>query len=163
MLLDEPTVGLDPIATREFYQSIDQLKQQGCSIVLCSHVLPGVEKYIDHALILGQGQQLAAGSIKALREQADLPATFQLHGLSADCLNAQLAQSTADGEQLTKLTNSVAQHSDGSLSLQVAMADRMQYIRQFSQLEALQNLDIHLPSLEDLYGALYRHSSFQHW
>ena len=44
LLLDEPTVGLDPIATREFYQSIDQLKKEGCSVVLCSHVLPGVEK-----------------------------------------------------------------------------------------------------------------------
>ncbi|MCW8886220.1 MAG: ABC transporter ATP-binding protein, partial [Motiliproteus sp.] len=47
LLLDEPTVGLDPIATQDFYQRLNQLKERGCTIILCSHVLPGVEKYID--------------------------------------------------------------------------------------------------------------------
>ncbi|MEH6442740.1 MAG: ABC transporter ATP-binding protein [Oceanospirillaceae bacterium] len=146
LLLDEPTVGLDPIATREFYQSIDQLKKEGCSIVLCSHVLPGVERYIDRALILGKGKQLATGSIKELREQAHLPATMQLQGIDEQSLRAQLQLA------MPQLQQNLQQHSDGSLSLQVPMSDRMQAIRQLSQLADLQNLDIHLPSLEDLYG-----------
>ncbi|MDF5830259.1 ABC transporter ATP-binding protein [Pseudomonas aeruginosa] len=43
LLLDEPTVGLDPLATVELYQLLDRLRGQGTGIVLCSHVLPGVE------------------------------------------------------------------------------------------------------------------------
>jgi Cu-processing system ATP-binding protein len=151
LLLDEPTVGLDPIATREFYQSIDQLKKEGCSIVLCSHVLPGVEKYIDRALILGKGQQLAAGSIKELREQADLPASLQLQGVNEQYVKDQLLKSTAP-PQLAQLHNTLQSNTDGSVSLEVKMADRMHCIRYLSQSEELQNLDIHLPSLEDLYG-----------
>ena len=80
LLLDEPTVGLDPIATQDFYRRIEQLKEQGCTVILCSHVLPGVEKYIDRALILGRGKLLAEGSVNDLRQQADLPATFHLQG-----------------------------------------------------------------------------------
>ena len=51
LLLDEPTVGLDPIATRDFYKTVDQLKSNGSSVILCSHVLPGVEQHIDLSLI----------------------------------------------------------------------------------------------------------------
>jgi Cu-processing system ATP-binding protein len=84
LLLDEPTVGLDPIATKEFYQSVDALKQQGASIILCSHVLPGVEQHIDRAMILAKGEALALGSIDELREQAQLPITIETHGLHDD-------------------------------------------------------------------------------
>ncbi len=84
LLLDEPTVGLDPIATKEFYQSVDALKQQGASIILCSHVLPGVEQHIDRAMILAKGEALALGSIDELREQAQLPITIETHGLQED-------------------------------------------------------------------------------
>src|SRR5690606_6403064 len=52
LLLDEPTVGLDPIATQDLYLLIDQLRQQGTSVILCSHVLPGVEAHINRAAIL---------------------------------------------------------------------------------------------------------------
>ena len=63
LLLDEPTVGLDPIATQDFYATVEQLRKSGSSVVLCSHVLPGVEKYIDRAVILGQGECKALGTL----------------------------------------------------------------------------------------------------
>ena len=56
LLLDEPTVGLDPIATQDLYQLIDRLRQRGTSIILCSHVLPGVEAHINRAAILAKGR-----------------------------------------------------------------------------------------------------------
>ena len=54
LLLDEPTVGLDPIATQDLYLLIDRLRQRGTSIILCSHVLPGVEAHINRAAILAR-------------------------------------------------------------------------------------------------------------
>src|SRR5690606_17723098 len=41
LLLDEPTVGLDPIATADLYALIDDLRRRGTTVVLCSHVLAG--------------------------------------------------------------------------------------------------------------------------
>ena len=86
LLLDEPTVGLDPSATAEFYQSVDQLKTQGTSVVLCSHVLPGVEQHIDRAMIISGGTTLALGTIAELRAQANLPTQIKPQGVNEAAL-----------------------------------------------------------------------------
>ncbi|WP_370279943.1 ABC transporter ATP-binding protein [Pontibacterium sp.] len=135
LLLDEPTVGLDPIATQDFYRRIEQLKEQGCTVILCSHVLPGVEKYIDRALILGRGKLLAEGSVNDLRQQADLPATFHLQG-DLTLPEHLAARANRDGR---------------SMRLDVALQDKMTTMQQLIVLPGLENVDVHLPSLEDLY------------
>ncbi len=81
LLLDEPTVGLDPIATQDLYRLLDRLRSQGTSIILCSHVLPGVEAHINRAAILTQGRLLALGSLRSLREEAGLPTLIRANGL----------------------------------------------------------------------------------
>ena len=139
LLLDEPTVGLDPIATQDFYHSIDQLKHQGCTVVLCSHVLPGVEKYIDRALILGRGSVLASGSIEQLRAQANLPAVFRLNGQPG--LSEELP------EDLRLLANS----DSSGMHMAVPMQDKMHALRALAGLGGVDNIDVQLPSLEDLY------------
>jgi len=136
LLLDEPTVGLDPIATQDFYHRIDQLKEQGCTVVLCSHVLPGVEKYIDRALILGKGHLLAEGSIPQLRAQAELPVTLNLQG---------------EGLSLPPQLQAHSRPQQGGVQLQVNQRDKMAVMQQLMGLEGLTDLDLHLPSLEDLY------------
>lgn len=136
LLLDEPTVGLDPIATQDFYQSIANLKAQGSTIILCSHVLAGVEKYIDRALILGQGQLLAKGSIAQLRQQTALPITFQLHGS-----NLQLPE---------QLQSQVVSQKNG-IQLHITQQQKMATLQQLMALSGLENLDIHMPTLEDIY------------
>ncbi|MBE9397851.1 ABC transporter ATP-binding protein [Pontibacterium sp. N1Y112] len=135
LLLDEPTVGLDPIATQDFYRRIEQLKAQGCTAILCSHVLPGVEKYIDRALILGRGKLLAEGSVNDLRHQADLPATFHLQG------NLTLPDHLVPH----------AQQDETGTRMEVALQDKMSTMQQLIGLPGLENMDVHLPSLEDLY------------
>lgn len=82
LILDEPTVGLDPIATQALYQLINELKHTGTSVIICSHVLPGVEPYIDRAVILARGKVEALGNLYELREQAKLPVTIRVAGLS---------------------------------------------------------------------------------
>ena len=139
LLLDEPTVGLDPIATQDFYLSIEQLKQQGCTVVLCSHVLPGVEKYIDRALIMGGGKLLASGSLAQLRLQASLPAQFTLQGNSLSWPTQALARSVKSGPL------------PGQYQLEVAMEKKMDVLKQLISQPGLQDLQVSLPSLEDLY------------
>ncbi|OMH33636.1 ABC transporter ATP-binding protein [Motiliproteus sp. MSK22-1] len=135
LLLDEPTVGLDPIATQDFYQRLEQLKERGCTIILCSHVLPGVEKYIDRALIMGQGNLLAQGNLNDLRREANLPVTMKLEG------NIQLPE---------KLQSAQVTTSEG-LQLQVPIQEKMQVLQSVMAISGLENLDLHLPTLEDLY------------
>ena len=88
LLLDEPTVGLDPIATQELYQVIGRLRDEGTSIVICSHVLPGVEPYIDRAAVLALGRLEAIGTSHELRTQAQLPVRIRAAGLTVEQLTA---------------------------------------------------------------------------
>ncbi|MEJ2763429.1 ABC transporter ATP-binding protein [Photobacterium sp. MCCC 1A19761] len=135
LLLDEPTVGLDPIATQDFYQRVDQLKSNGTSVILCSHVLPGVEQHIDRAMILAGGRQKAIGTLAQLREAANLPATLRVPALAAILTNAP----------------ELAQWQTGPEQLQIPEAQKITVLRQLLGDPQLQDLHLEPPSLEQLY------------
>ncbi len=52
VVLDEPTAGLDPQATRELYEIVAELRTEGHSVLVSSHVLAELEPHIDSALIV---------------------------------------------------------------------------------------------------------------
>lgn len=80
LILDEPTAGLDPSATAEFYTMLDEVRNQGCAVLLSSHVLPGIEHHVDRVAILGQGRLLDSGSVSELSARAELPLTIHVSG-----------------------------------------------------------------------------------
>jgi len=139
LLLDEPTVGLDPIATQEFYQIVDNLKNKGCSIILCSHVLPGVEKHIDKVAILSKGQLAAYGSVQKLREQTSLPTKINFSG----CFNIE--------ELSNKLNTRITTNQEGIFSLEVAPNEKLQTVKTLLTQPGIQDLDTFPPNLEQLY------------
>lgn len=56
ILLDEPTTGLDPIGTREMKDLIISLRDQGKTVLLCSHLLADVQDVCDRIIILFRGK-----------------------------------------------------------------------------------------------------------
>ena len=72
ILLDEPTSGLDPIGTREMKDLILQLKDQGKTVVMCSHLLADVQDVCDRIAILHQGELKELGRVDALLTVADV-------------------------------------------------------------------------------------------
>jgi ABC-2 type transport system ATP-binding protein len=81
ILLDEPTTGLDPIGTREMKDLILSLKQQGKTVLLCSHLLADVQDVCDRITILFRGEMRALGEVKDLLQKKDLT-TVEARGLS---------------------------------------------------------------------------------
>ncbi|WP_343216928.1 ABC transporter ATP-binding protein [Kistimonas asteriae] len=146
LLLDEPTVGLDPSATQDFYGSVAELKAQGCSVILCSHVLPGVERYIDRAAIMGQGRVLAQGELETLRAQADLPVSVLLEGENL------LQQLPDDLKALAQGTREQA----GRLQLQGRADDKLKLLRGAATMPGLTDIQWRVPNLEDLYNHFSR-------
>ena len=71
ILLDEPTSGLDPIGTREMKDMIIQLRSQGKTVVVCSHLLADVQDVCDRIAILYQGELKELGRVDALLEVGD--------------------------------------------------------------------------------------------
>jgi ABC-2 type transport system ATP-binding protein len=66
VILDEPTSGLDPIGSAEVKDLILELKRQGVTVLLCSHLLADVEDVCDRVVILYRGQVQEMGSIDSL-------------------------------------------------------------------------------------------------
>jgi ABC-2 type transport system ATP-binding protein len=66
VLLDEPTSGLDPIGTREMKDLILRLKQQGKTVVMCSHQLADVQDVCDRIAILYAGELKLLGKVDEL-------------------------------------------------------------------------------------------------
>ncbi|WP_114324823.1 ABC transporter ATP-binding protein [Candidatus Colwellia aromaticivorans] len=137
LLLDEPTVGLDPIATRDFYKTVDELKSNGSSVILCSHVLPGVEQHIDRAMILSSGKLLAMGTLSELRQQAALPVIIKPSGL-----NGAVAQDSKLNAFLTK---------NCQQTLMVPEQDKLAVLKQLLNLDGLDDIHVESANLEQVY------------
>lgn len=69
LVLDEPTVSLDPNGAIEFREFLGGLKRKGKTIVFSSHMLADVEQLADRVGIMVQGKLVAVQSIAALREE----------------------------------------------------------------------------------------------
>lgn len=71
LLLDEPTVGVDPPLRVAFWEYFHHLNQQGVTIIVSSHVMDEAER-CDRLAMLWRGANLAEGSAADLRQQADV-------------------------------------------------------------------------------------------
>ena len=71
VLLDEPTVGLDPQVRQELWALIDALRSEGTTILMSTHYIEEAQRLADTVLIMSHGKAVAAGSPPALvREHA---------------------------------------------------------------------------------------------
>jgi ABC-2 type transport system ATP-binding protein len=81
LVLDEPTTGLDPIGTREMKDLIVRLREQGKTILLCSHQLADVQDVCDRVAILHQGDLKELGRVDSLLKVQDVT---QIHAKGLD-------------------------------------------------------------------------------
>jgi ABC-2 type transport system ATP-binding protein len=72
LLLDEPTSGMDPLGTRKMKDLILKLKEQGKTIVMCSHLLADVQDVCDRIAILYQGELKELGRVDSLLKVRDV-------------------------------------------------------------------------------------------
>ena len=71
LILDEPMTGTDPVARRELHDLIQQLGDEGRSIVLSSHVLYEVQGITPRIVLLNRGKLVAEGHLRQIRDLID--------------------------------------------------------------------------------------------
>src|SRR5579864_68901 len=78
LILDEPTSGLDPLNQQEFYHMVAEVRAEGRTIFLSSHVLPEVEHTCDRVAIIRQGHLVKIDHVSALKDihQHDIEISF---------------------------------------------------------------------------------------
>ena len=72
LIIDEPFLGLDPLAIRGLLAAIDEARAQGSAILLSSHILPALERRADRLVVLHRGTIIAEGAPAAVKAQARL-------------------------------------------------------------------------------------------
>jgi ABC-2 type transport system ATP-binding protein len=70
LVLDEPTVGLDPVLRRDLWSTFKDLAEQGSSLLVSSHVMDEAER-CDELLLLSEGRLLFSGPVAGLRERTE--------------------------------------------------------------------------------------------
>ncbi len=113
LILDEPTVGVDPQSRNAIFDSLEALKRQGRSLIYTSHYMEEVERLADHIVIIDHGKVIADETPLALFRR--LPAAAALH--------VDLAQPLPEATlQALKGQAGVAGVSASGSALQVALA-----------------------------------------
>jgi ABC-2 type transport system ATP-binding protein len=75
LVLDEPTSGLDPLVQEEFHRLVEEVRAEGRTIFLSSHVLSEVGRIADEVIVLRSGRVVAGGTVADLRRAARQPFT----------------------------------------------------------------------------------------
>jgi lipooligosaccharide transport system ATP-binding protein len=114
LLLDEPTVGLDPQVRQELWALIDRLRSEGVSILMSTHYIEEAERLCDTVTIMSHGRAVATGSPRALiREHAGADAV-DVYGAPARL--GEIERLALDRGWRTRRTGTsvVVLHSNGS-------------------------------------------------
>jgi ABC-2 type transport system ATP-binding protein len=139
-ILDEPTSGLDPLMEAVFQKTIDELKNQGKTILLSSHILAEVEKLCDKVTIIREGKTVQSGTLQELRHLT----------------NTSVRVDTK--EKVTGLQKAVKVHglkTDGNhLEFEVASDDLSKTMAHLAKFNIV-NLVSQPPSLEELFMRHY--------
>jgi len=70
VILDEPTVGLDPITRREFWSLIRTLKTAGKTVLFSTHYMEEAQALADQVMMIANGQLVGIGTVGEVIKQA---------------------------------------------------------------------------------------------
>jgi len=146
LILDEPTSGLDPLNQQEFDRMVAEVRDEGRTVFLSSHVLSEVESICDRVGIIRQGRLVRVGGVAELKamERHELELTFASAPPPADTLRAipgvVRLDVLADGRTLR-------------LTVQGAIDPVVKAAAGY----AIDRLVSHEPSLEDVFLRFYQH------
>ena len=90
LILDEPTVGVDPQSRNAIFDSLEILKSQGKALIYTSHYMEEVERLAEHIVVIDHGKVIADESPSALFQRLPAQAALNIefaHAPSAEILS----------------------------------------------------------------------------
>ena len=135
LLLDEPTAGLDPLMEVVFQDVIKQMRSEGRTVLLSSHILAQVEKLADRISIIRLGKIVQSGSLAELRH------------LTRTTIEADTAEPATGLEALPGVHD--LERSDGRVRFAVDGAHLDEALKALTKF-GVRSLISHPPTLEEL-------------
>ena len=141
LLLDEPTTGLDPALRQTFYEILNELRDDGATVLISSHALNELEDRAEHVLIMNRGVLVAQGTLAELRSISQLPIRLTLDLAPG---TDRAAASWMPGESIVT--------PQGWMLLARDETQKMDLLRAAANDRRIANIDVAAPTLDDLYA-----------
>jgi lipooligosaccharide transport system ATP-binding protein len=107
VLMDEPTVGLDPQVRQELWALVDALRANGTTILMSTHYIEEAERLCDTVVVVSHGRAVATGTPAALTRTHAGTEAVEVYGAPAH-LAAVEANAQADGFTTRRTGTSIA-------------------------------------------------------
>ncbi|WP_374358756.1 ABC transporter ATP-binding protein [Pseudoduganella danionis] len=117
LILDEPTVGVDPQSRNAIFDTLEALQAQGCALIYTSHYMEEVERLADHLVIIDHGKVLADETPAALYQRLPAQAALQVELTVPAAAELVAALSALDGVRSVQASGQ---------QLSIALADAAQ-------------------------------------
>lgn len=144
LMLDEPTLGLDPLMKQEVLNLIREEREQGTTVFFSSHILSEVQKVADRVGIIRKGQLIEIAQTNDLISRALTRATIQFM--------EQVPQSAFDGLDNVEI---LRVNDDGKAHTLEVRGEMDDFIKEIAQYP-VGDLEIHRPSLEEVFLNYYK-------
>ena len=123
VILDEPSIGLDPVGMMEVRELVKVISREGVTVFLSSHLLFEVEQMCDHVTIINQGSMLASDTLQNVTNQLGPPMMhIELVDLSQAVIDAVKKLSFVSGTWRTGNTFLVQVNTYNDVRAQVSQA-----------------------------------------
>lgn len=146
IILDEPTVAVDPQSRNKILEGIKQLNEQGATIIYTSHYMEEVEQICSRILIIDKGKAVATGTKEELKEMITLgeKITIEAYGVPEKSINS-----------LRDLPNiSSVEYKESILKIKALKGkNNLESVLEFIKNENIQFANIYseLPTLNDVF------------
>jgi ABC-2 type transport system ATP-binding protein len=142
-IFDEPTSGLDPLMDRVFQQCVLDIKDEGKTVLLSSHILSEVERLCDRLSIIRDGRIIESGSMDELRH------------LTRTAMVVETARAIEGIEDLDGIHNVEVTNRKTSFSVDTARTNEvLAHLTRFD----VKKIDSSPPTLEDLFLSHYENA-----
>jgi ABC-2 type transport system ATP-binding protein len=84
LLLDEPTVGVDPQSRNHIYETLAKMNNEGVTIVLCTHIMEEAQRLCATVTVLDRGSEIFSGYMKEIDNLEKFFLERTGHGLRDD-------------------------------------------------------------------------------
>ncbi|MFW5965866.1 MAG: ATP-binding cassette domain-containing protein [Persicimonas sp.] len=122
VILDEPQSGLDPVGRKEVRDLLVELKEEGKTVFLSSHILPDVEAVCDRVAVMHEGTIREIGSLDELTSERQSTVEFQVKDLEVE-----QAEAIAGVESASRQGNVVVLRCDGAIDVDRILDDISQH------------------------------------
>jgi ABC-2 type transport system ATP-binding protein len=153
IFLDEPTVGIDPIGSREIRALIKELVQRGKTILLTTHYMYEAEELCDRIAVVNHGEIVALDTPAALKTRASNDSVIVIHTPTE---NPRL------DHELDNLKNEITHLSNSSDTVSIQTRNPGRILNSLADLleqKVISNIEVRNATLEDVYVQIIKEAA----